>query len=61
MMHPWYISPAGTPARRPQLPTTTNPEPSEIEETKKIYGSPELVELGDLASLTNYDISVRVP
>lgn len=30
-------------------------------ETKKRYEAPELIELGNVAELTNYDISTQVP
>jgi hypothetical protein len=32
-----------------------------MDEDTKSYEPPELIELGDIAELTNYDISVRVP
>jgi hypothetical protein len=35
-------------------------ENSELDE-KKHYDAPSIEELGDIAELTNYDVSVRVP
>lgn len=32
-----------------------------IRETKKHYEAPELIELGNVAELTNYDISTQIP
>lgn len=37
-----------------------NQSPDRISDAKKIYETPEINQLGDVAELTNYDVSVIV-